>query len=147
MINTDNCIPIASIPRFSSDELHTRICTQLRNQNKRCLTYCAVPKNFGYLLICAIADDETQSIDVAASELHSKTMPSITAEHHAMHAFEREMYENFGIQFTGHPWLKPLRYPADRFEALPIKSLPANRLSDPHIKHRLFLKKVAARRA
>ena len=117
MINTDNCIPIASIPRFSSDELHTRICTQLRNQNKRCLTYCAVPKNFGYLLICAIADDETQSIDVAASELHSKTMPSITAEHHAMHAFEREMHENFGIQFTGHPWLKPLRYPADRFDS------------------------------
>ena len=30
--------------------------------------------------------------------------------------FEREIHENFGIQYIGHPWLKPLRYPFNRFD-------------------------------
>ena len=28
--------------------------------------------------------------------------------------FEREIYENFGVEFEGHPWLKPVRYPCGR---------------------------------
>lgn len=82
----------------------------------RCLSYCAVPKDFGFLLICAIANDETQCIDLSSVEIRTKNMRSITAEHYAIHAFEREMHENYGIEFYGHPWLKPLRYPADRFD-------------------------------
>ena len=32
----------------------------------------------------------------------------------ALHIFEREIHENFGINFTGHPWLKPVRFPKNR---------------------------------
>lgn len=38
--------------------------------------------------------------------------PSLTSDIPAFHIFERELYEEYGIIATGHPWLKPLRYPA-----------------------------------
>lgn len=34
---------------------------------------------------------------------------SITPINHALHLFEREIFENFGIKPIGHPWLKPVR--------------------------------------
>ena len=37
------------------------------------------------------------------------TFESITPINHALHLFEREIYENFGIKPVGHPWLKPVR--------------------------------------
>jgi Ni,Fe-hydrogenase III large subunit len=37
--------------------------------------------------------------------------PSLTLSIPAFHVFERELYEEHGITATGHPWLKPVRYP------------------------------------
>ena len=34
---------------------------------------------------------------------------SITPDNPALHLFEREIYETFGIEPIGHPWLKPVR--------------------------------------
>ncbi len=34
---------------------------------------------------------------------------SMTLANPALHLFEREIYENFGIEPIGHPWLKPVR--------------------------------------
>ena len=39
--------------------------------------------------------------------------PSFTAKNLAFHVFEREMHEKLGIRYSDHPWLKPLRFPAD----------------------------------
>ena len=116
MIITDNCTSIASVPTFSADEFHARICSLLRNPNMHCLSYFAIPKNPGFKLICSIADDSTQSIHLSATDLKTNRLPSITAEHYAIHNFEREIHENYGIEFYGHPWLKPVRYPANRFD-------------------------------
>jgi Ni,Fe-hydrogenase III large subunit len=40
--------------------------------------------------------------------------PSFTAHHLAFEKFEREIHENFGIRYSDHPWLKPLRYAFNR---------------------------------
>lgn len=36
--------------------------------------------------------------------------PSLSAKHPQMHCFEREIHEQFGLPFPGHPWLKPIRF-------------------------------------
>ena len=103
--------------RLSTSEFHSRICALLRNNSARCVNYFALPSgNNSFLLICGVANDETRDVEVLLTELNGKSLPSITAEHYAMHAFEREIHENYGIDFHEHPWLKPLRYPADRFD-------------------------------
>ncbi len=38
--------------------------------------------------------------------------PALTVDIPAFHIFERELWEECGLTPLGHPWLKPLRYPA-----------------------------------
>jgi Ni,Fe-hydrogenase III large subunit len=37
---------------------------------------------------------------------------SLTRDFPALHVFEREIFEQHGVKPLGHPWLKPLRFPA-----------------------------------
>ena len=39
---------------------------------------------------------------------------SFTAQNFNFEKFEREISENFGIKYSDHPWLKPVRYPENR---------------------------------
>ena len=41
---------------------------------------------------------------------HSESLPALTAEFPQFHCFEREIHEQHGIVFDGHPWLKPIRF-------------------------------------
>jgi Ni,Fe-hydrogenase III large subunit len=41
-------------------------------------------------------------------------LASFTAKNYCFEKFEREIHENFGIGFTDHPWLKPVRYAFNR---------------------------------
>jgi len=40
--------------------------------------------------------------------------PSLTADHPAAQIFERELWEQTGLQPDGHPWLKPVRFEGER---------------------------------
>ena len=35
---------------------------------------------------------------------------SLTPEHPALHAFERELHEQHAVRIAGHPWMKPVRF-------------------------------------
>ena len=76
-----------------------------------------VMKHHGNLkFYCCIADDNNNSIKVFAHE-QNKDQPvlkSLTPVCSQLHIFEREIHENFGVEFEGHPWLKPVRYSHDR---------------------------------
>ncbi|HSM93775.1 MAG TPA: NADH-quinone oxidoreductase subunit C [Anaeromyxobacteraceae bacterium] len=37
---------------------------------------------------------------------------SLTPDFPALHVFERELFEQLGVRPLGHPWLKPVRFPA-----------------------------------
>ncbi len=39
---------------------------------------------------------------------------SFSAKNLSFEKFEREIHENFGIAYTDHPWLKPVRYSENR---------------------------------
>lgn len=66
-------------------------------------------------LYCVFAENEmTQKIGEEAklfvvSCYLENNFESITPNNSALHLFEREIYENFGIEPVGHPWLKPVR--------------------------------------
>ncbi len=71
--------------------------------------------NGDLLLYCCIADDELHKILISSTlvKLH-ESYASLTAVNHNFEGFERELNENFGIQYNDHPWLKPVRYSHDR---------------------------------
>jgi len=82
---------------------------------RHCVSYFGFPDADKIKLICCIADDDVHEIFVSSS-LVDKTadLASFTAQNHNFEKFEREIHENFGIGYSDHPWLKPLRYAFNR---------------------------------
>ena len=113
-------IPFGSIPVLEYPLFRQYVIQLLENPTCHCLNYFGYPQKGNQIhLICCIGNDTTSEIHVF-SFLHDLSAPqilgSITREHFGMHIFEREISEKFGIEFTGHPWNKPVRYPIDRFD-------------------------------
>ena len=94
-----------------------RVSLDLLNCGDRhCANYFAFKRHGDLQFIMAIADDKEQDIIVLSHILRDtdkRELKSLTSENFALHIFEREICENFGISFSGHPWLKPLRFAAD----------------------------------
>ena len=85
------------------------------NPARHCVSYFGYPNAGKIKLICCIADDDIHQILVSSCLVEKNIIiPSFTAQNHNFEKFEREIHENFGIGYTDHPWLKPLRYASNR---------------------------------
>jgi len=114
-ILNNQTIPLQSIPVLKYEDLMELNTMLVKRKEFHCVNY------YGYLsgnkikLICCIANDAEKNIYVSAAEIESNSsLPSFTAHHLSFHNFERELHENFGINYKDHPWLKPLRYSFNR---------------------------------
>lgn len=57
-----------------------------------------------------LANDPLSLLQVVGTVFDGmKKYPSLTPQVPALHLFERELFEEFGIEPEGHPWLKPVR--------------------------------------
>ncbi len=109
-------IGIADIPRGNVQQLRNALINQCR-QGKRVVSFFGHPDRKGMVLFAVLTDDQNSRLLVACADLGAeRAYPSITPEVPALHLFEREIFEQFGIEPQGHPWLKPVRYPFRRFD-------------------------------
>jgi Ni,Fe-hydrogenase III large subunit len=107
-----NEIPVLEYPVFL-----TEMDDLLKDVSNHCLTYFAYPLSDRINFICCIGCDVSGSIRIFSHEQVKKeriVIESLTRKHFQFHLFEREIHENTGIDFEGHPWLKPVRYSFDR---------------------------------
>ena len=108
-------IPLSSIPETDYELFMETNVSLLNEPQNHCVNYFGYPENDKIKLICCIADDSDHSIYISSSVVDKdKTYPSFTAIHLAFEKFEREIHENFGIQYADHPWLKSVRYAFNR---------------------------------
>jgi Ni,Fe-hydrogenase III large subunit len=110
-IVNNQAIPLRSIPVLKYDDFLELNANLVKRKEFHCVNY------YGYLsadkirLICCIANDMEHTIYVSSAEIESNSsLSSFTARHLSFHNFERELHENFAINYKDHPWLKPLRY-------------------------------------
>jgi Ni,Fe-hydrogenase III large subunit len=61
-------------------------------------------------LLAALADDARGEIGLCASDV-AGNYEALTPECPSAHYFEREIFEQWGVEPKGHPWLKPVRFP------------------------------------
>ena len=118
-IKNNQCIRFGEIPVLPYADFYSLIDNKLTTApDAHCVAYYGVPMDGKIRLICCLADDATHLIDVASAMVESTAvLESLTPKHLDLQLFEREIHENFGVGFSGHPWLKPVRYPhnaADR---------------------------------
>lgn len=112
-IKNNQCIRFGEIPVLPYADFYSLIDNKLTTApDAHCVAYYGVPMDGKIRLICCLADDATHLIDVASAMVEpTAVLESLTPKHLDLQLFEREIHENFGVGFSGHPWLKPVRYP------------------------------------
>lgn len=109
-------LEIKNIPELSIRDFRQDIIA-LAKQKMRVVSFFGLRKDNAVTIYCVMADDETSRLFVASSKLNlNTTYDSISQSVPAFSMFEREFYEEFGILPENHPWLKPVRYSAGRFD-------------------------------
>jgi Ni,Fe-hydrogenase III large subunit len=117
-------VKLADIPMLEYDVFFEQTVHILRNPDCRCVSYFAKPDNGALTCFICLSDGVGDIIIYGYRYNAQATLASLTAKIPAMHIYEREIAENFGITFEGHPWLKPVRYPYNRAYAGWMDSYP-----------------------
>ena len=104
-------VGIKEIPELSYEEFLTLNLKMLSGRaDRHCVNYFGYNTAAGIQLFCCIADDTTHQINISSTIIDKKfILHSFTAQNHNFESFEREIHEDFGIRYSDHPWLKPVR--------------------------------------
>ncbi len=109
-------ISLRLIPVLEYREFYAWITDNFRSETIHCILYYAFPANPGLKFMAVLADDATGKFLITSHQQPATgvSLESLTPEIPALHLFEREIHENFGVNFEHHPWLKPVRFAANR---------------------------------
>ena len=117
-IKNNQSVPVSDIPEISYNAfliLNTDLVAE--SIERHCVNYYGYKVGDMIKLICCIADDAEHVIYISSCKVDNQTeLGSFTAKQLCFEKFEREIHENFGIPYSDHPWLKPVRYAHDRFD-------------------------------
>lgn len=114
MITNPGVVALASIPVIPYPDFMKAVGELMLTPSMHCLSYFVMPVGDHFRFICCMGDDSTGKISILSHEQPRDPAPvldSLTPAHFPFHIFEREIHEEYGIGFSGHPWLKPVRYP------------------------------------
>jgi len=117
-IKNNQSIDLNEITSLSYNDFFDLTIQLFQQQDNHCLTYFAYKKDSGLQFIMAVGDDKNHNIILLSHFLKSsdkQELRSLSEKIFALHIFESEIYENFGVDFLNHPWLKPVRYAHNRF--------------------------------
>ena len=100
-------VNISEIPVLNFPNLREEII----KINKRVIGFFGKQEEENVRLFVVMADDIEGKLYISSSVFakEEKEYESITQDIPAFHVFEREFYEEFGIEPKNHPWLKPMR--------------------------------------
>ena len=112
-VRTGNAVPVAAdvVPALAVENFRSQVLSAVQG-GRHLLLLCGIAqKNGGTRLLAAIADDKRGEIGLC-STMVAGAYPALTPDCPSAHLFEREIHEQWGVDPQGHPWLKPVRFPA-----------------------------------
>lgn len=118
---------LENVPVLNYTEFYKQIITFFEDEGVHLINYFAIPIQSEFKLVAIIGNAKNNEIYILCHLVNSpsKQLNSLTEKIPAFQIFEREIFENFGIVFLNHPWLKPVRFSEDRFnKKLEIKDYP-----------------------
>jgi Ni,Fe-hydrogenase III large subunit len=108
LMSNGTSVPWADVPEWPADEFVAATAAELERGGRLCAWF-GVPESSGTCLVAIIAFDSENTLAVGRSAPVEKSHPSLTLLHPQAHLFEREVWEQHGLEPEGHPWLKPVR--------------------------------------
>lgn len=117
-IKNNQTILLSEIPESDYEQFSDMNIDMISGHVERhCVNYFGYKYDDNIKLICCIADDITHEIMISSCIVNRTIkLKSMTNRLLCFEKFEREIHENFGLDYIDHPWLKPLRYAANRFD-------------------------------
>ncbi len=109
-IHNGSAISLNDCPLVSIEDFREAIISDIENDCHISALFCSPIENDFRLY--AIINNPPQGILKVISCNVGKEYPSITLECPQAHLFEREIFESWGINPIGHPWLKKVRFPS-----------------------------------
>ena len=113
-------VNLLDIPTLEMSQLRSEIISQ----EKRPIGFFGKDWGFGTTrLFVILADDDNGELLISSAmfSAEQKSYESLTQDVPSFHIFEREFYEQFGIEPLNHPWLKPVRQNQDKYEFFEMK--------------------------
>ena len=126
-INNNNTTDLRDIPELKyMDFMEANLDLLKGRPDMHCVNYFGVRIGPDLFIYSCIADDSTHEIYVSSTIAgRDSRIPSLSARNHNFEKFEREIHENFGLNYSDHPWLKPNRYAHNRYDkSISIKDYP-----------------------
>jgi len=108
LLSNGASVPWVEIPEWSGQAFVAMTAAELE-RGGRLAAWFGVPENSATRLVAVIAFDADNTLAVGRSAPLTKSYPSLTLRHPQAHLFEREVWEQHGLEPEGHPWLKPVR--------------------------------------
>lgn len=107
------------IPTVSIDEIRA----DAEKMKMRVVGFFGKQEFANVRLFVVLADDKVGKLYVTSALFtpEMKSYESFTQKIPAFHIFEREFYEEFGIEPFNHPWLKPVRVNQDKYPFFEMK--------------------------
>lgn len=119
-VKNNQCVKLSDLQNVPYDFFMGNVT----GQRFRCVSICAAKKEDAvdaYILMSSASF----SLYLEYVELKlDKVYPSIGKIVPSWVNFERELAENFGVKYSDHPWLKPIRFPKDACHKLTMAEYP-----------------------
>jgi Ni,Fe-hydrogenase III large subunit len=104
--------PLADVPLLAIQAFRNAVLDAVLREECRVASFFAREADGRIELVAVLADDLTGELGFVRTRLDEDRFDSLTPECPQLHAFEREIAEQFGVKPVDHPWLKPLRFHA-----------------------------------
>jgi Ni,Fe-hydrogenase III large subunit len=102
-------IACAEIPCNQQDAFLQTIL-DMTGHGWRISSYFGLAEGNGTSLYCLLAAPLDGLLGVMKTDCSGDTFPSVAVQCPQAQLFEREIAEQYGIRFEGHPWFKPVRF-------------------------------------
>ncbi len=108
---------LSDVPELDIKEFHSRILDRVK-AGGRISSHCGISCSDGKTTLqVVLTNDDTGTLETFTTRVE-KACESLVAACPQAHLFEREVHEQWGIIPTGHPWLKPVRFPLDKTKSM-----------------------------
>ena len=105
-------LALADLPVLGGETFTAELADKLQ-QGLRLLALTVLPPQTESVSLLAVLADDQQKMLTALRSEPVQSLASLAASFPEIQRFERELAEDFGLKFPGHPWLKPLRKTPD----------------------------------
>ncbi|HEY3349567.1 MAG TPA: NADH-quinone oxidoreductase subunit C [Thermoanaerobaculia bacterium] len=108
VVRNGRALARTDVPELGPVAFREWLVRSVRDKGRRVVSYFG--ETGGLSLVAVLADDANGRLVAARSACDGTAFASIVPEVAQAHLFEREIAEQFGVRFEGHPWMKPVRY-------------------------------------